>query len=505
MVARFKRLNFAIGARDHYAYLYILFSICASLLINLYYPVFGFFGYDAKRCVQILFVIFIHLALFDRSVYLIYVQQYIKLSPYILFLLVLLVVFSCIASIFSAHPIYSLGDWLHYLLLLNASFITAAIIHVIPWFRVILLGSLFFGFILLLLAFLFFGIFTLVLGGQPINAWEVYPNVANIRFLNQVHIQLLFFFPVFLMLIPPRYRLGVFVLGAVSSYMLFIGYSRGVILSLLVVYFFSLVIAIKYNNQTLKELLRYKGIMLLGGGVIYLLLESYYLFLDINLLEGHTLLRTHSERYVAWLEIIESVAKYPFGLGSYHYSGFSQYGFQFSHPHNFLLQILIEWGVIPLVVISVLLFLMVKRIFSHISFIDDPISLGLLMSFLLALCYSFFSGVLVMPGSQLTFVVIWGVLLSSGSVFGVKRFTEVVSAGDSKHFSRGKIALIGTLITTLVAYIYYAHYSYNLSLEYRPLGGKSEYEFKTTGPRMWLRGGIVVPVNSGDDGRRLSD
>jgi hypothetical protein len=193
-------------------------------LLNIYYPIFGYFGYDAKRNVQVTFVLCIHIALLDRSVSSVYLQQFSRFTLVVKSLLLVLVGFSFLSSFFAMNYLYGFGDWLHFFLLLNTAFIIAAISFILPWARLIFLGALFTGFVWLLLAFLFFCVFTLILGEQAISPWEAYPNVANIRFLNQVHIQLFFFFPVFYMLVQIRYRFAVLCMGMISAYMLIIGY-----------------------------------------------------------------------------------------------------------------------------------------------------------------------------------------------------------------------------------------------------------------------------------------
>lgn len=474
---------------------FIICVVTVLLLLNIYYPIVGFFGYDAKRSVQITLVVCLHCALLDRTVGLAYREQFLSFSFSVKCLLLILFGFSLLSSFLSKEYLYGFGDWLHYWLLLNTVFVISAISGVLSWVRFAFVGALFLGFVWLLLAFLFFSLFTLVLGQQPINPWNVYPNVANIRFLNQVHIQLFFIFPLLVMMVPARYRLAVMCIGALSAYMLIIGYSRGVQLSLLVVFMLGFWAVKQYKNEVLKELLVLGLKIFFCGFSLYVLLEVYYFFMGMGSNAGHTILRSGGERFPAWLEIVERIILHPLGIGSYHYSGFSSYNFPFSHPHNSVLQFLIEWGIVSGMVVLCFLYLLLSRVVKRVQHIRDHLHLGLLASFLLALFYSLFSGVLVMPASQVTFIVIFGVLMSKGYVFSPTYKTVDVSCNVTSPVLYVPVLVI-ILSIVMGCYGYYAVRTYQLSQEYSPFDNGSLYKFKTTGPRMWLRGGIVVPIDA---------
>ena len=112
--------------------------------------------------------------------------------------------------------------------------------------------------------------------------------------------------------------------------------------------------------------------------------------------------RTHSSgRFQFWLDSLQHIKFW--GNGSGFFICMSEYNKipYFGHPHNSILQILIEWGVLAVTSYCLLLASLLYKVFVTKRRIVRVSGLSLLAGF----AYSFVSGVLVMPLSQLLAVL----------------------------------------------------------------------------------------------------
>lgn len=474
----------------------VLLSI---VLINMFYPLLGKVGYDNKRCLQVFFVIVSHLLLVNKEIVERYISVLFSIPPFTFWIFISFLLSAGLALCLADFELYAFGDLLHYALLFNIVPLMAAAVTFTDRIQKILLRGVFFGFVLALISFLFMCFFSVFLGGKPINPWDTYPNVANIRFFNQIHIQVIFLLPVLSLLVPSRYSILMLFVGGLSTYMLLVAYGRGVLLSLLAVYLVASFLSIYFQHEMLKKILLIFFKMLVAGLVIFFLMEVLYILMGTSTVDSPSLFRVSHTRFNMWEDVLRGILDSPLGIGAYHYSSYNQ-GTDFSsysHPHNFLLQITLEWGVLAGIGLLALVIGLCVLTVKKIKGIDNPIILGLFLSIWAAWCYSFFSGVFVMPASQTVFVVLLGILLSYPEVCSKSQVQVVVS--NKKH-----IVVIGVMVGLLTAYAYYVVESYNLYQKgieteiNRAIslsnGGEVEYEFMTNGPRMWLRGGIVVPV-----------
>jgi hypothetical protein len=133
-----------------------------------------------------------------------------------------------------------------------------------------------------------------------------------------------------------------------------------------------------------------------------------------------------SGRSAMWSHILRDSLENPvLGIGPMNYACIS--GGWFGHPHNFPLQIAGEWGIpAALALFAIVVFLLVTSVsgIRQNTLARPEVSLGAVLFFTgasAAAVHACFSGVLVMPASQVTGIVICGILLGMMNRGSAKR------------------------------------------------------------------------------------
>ncbi|MBB1355530.1 O-antigen ligase domain-containing protein, partial [Pseudoalteromonas sp. SR45-5] len=143
----------------------------------------------------------------------------------------------------------------------------------------------------------------------------------------------------------------------------------------------------------------------------------------------------------------------------------------YSHPHNSLIEILNEWGLIALICILTAVFTTFKKAITHLKkHKKDIITESLFYSFAIGITYSLFSGVHVMPVSQTLLFIMWGLLL--GRV-DKKRGQSISINKDLK-----------ALVTILFVFAWYLYLQKAISI-YNNINPDKGYIY---GPRFWSVG-----------------
>ena len=236
---------------------------------------------------------------------------------------------------------------------------------------------------------------------KPIDPWLILVGFENQRFFNQLQVltipALIFF------LTHPRFgKLNTVTLWMSLLQIMLTG-GRGAMLTILLLllslYWFSKFrhLARLSTKITVLALITYLGITLLPTE------PSFYLF------------RTGSSyRLEMWQELLTGLtwSNLWFGYGGGNYP-INTLLTAMSHPHNFLLQSLVEWGFIA--TIALLLFyckplLMVRQ---HLPQSDNIDMIIPALTISAALIYGLVDGILVMPLSQLLFYTWLGLLIQS--------------------------------------------------------------------------------------------
>jgi O-antigen ligase len=300
---------------------------------------------------------------------------------------------------FSALFFHALFEYLHWLLLLVFACATAA------WAKADKKLLLFLGVLVVVQAL---GVFIAILyllfafiRGEAISPEMIYPGVQNIRTYNQIQI---FVIPLWVFLLQNRrFGLIAFILLCANFLLLFIGGGRGVALVLLLLFVGMLCFA-WYRPRIYKTLVA----LAIAGGI-------YQLLMHFGVAGMQDLYRAGSSgRLEMWLEIIYALnwKNLFFGIGPNGYVLFT-HKFLSAHPHNSVLQLLLEWGGIALlgagVVVARILYVAGNYIAMHK---DDELTQALCAVWIAALAYSLFDGVIVMPIAQTLIVMfaalIWG-------------------------------------------------------------------------------------------------
>ncbi|NMP03006.1 O-antigen ligase family protein [Pseudoalteromonas arctica] len=236
---------------------------------------------------------------------------------------------------------------------------------------------------------------------QPLNPYIIYSGFINIRFFNQVQV---FILPFLVLLLKFKsIQRVVFTILFLNLLLIFIGQARGALLSFLAFSIFALAL-----KTTLKKQ------VLIGLACFVLSCITFYALDSLNK-GGAEILRTStSGRIDLWFNTISSLSlKHLFignGPGVFEMSLGSSA--PFSHPHNSLIEILNEWGLIALICILAVVCTTFKKAITHLKYHKkDIITESLFYSFAIGITYSLFSGVHVMPVSQTLLFIMWGLLL----------------------------------------------------------------------------------------------
>lgn len=461
-----------------FSYLWLTLLLPALFLIV--YPVSIFESYNAKRFLQIYIVTIVHIGLFLPLIgchyfsFIFRASFLKKISCFCFFL------FGAISAFFSDFPLYAWGDLLHYFFLFNSVLILYCVFCCYRKLPYIVVLVFLVAFLVILIEFVVRCFIAINLDGY-LTALLVYPNPGNIRFLNQIHVQLFFFFPLLAMCFLQETRKYIVLFSIVGVFMLAVGGSRGAFLSIFLCILFSSV----FKNELCKKINRYSVLFIIFGLAIYLLYKYLYLYF-LSADEQNTLFRYESSgRLSMWLNALALFQSNWVGIGPYHY-GVSPGEFSFSHPHNSIVQVFLEWGVGAGLLFCLFFIQVVWRIAQVFSKSHDVITLGLAYTVLSALLYSLLSGVLVMPSSQILFVFFLGALMAKSSRFVVHE--EITKQGIGL---RAKSAVFFIMFVMFLPYVYYVNRSYGMQSVEHSLDGSVYYE--SIGPRMWSRGGIVIP------------
>lgn len=295
---------------------------------------------------------------------------------------------------------------------------------------------------------------------QPLNPYIIYSGFINIRFFNQVQV---FILPFLVLLLKFKsIQRVVFIVLFLNLLLIFIGQARGALLSFLAFSIFALAL-----KTTLKKQ------VLIGLVCLTLSCITFYVLDSLNR-GGAEILRTSSSgRIDLWFNTLSNLSlKHLFignGPGVFEMSLGSSA--PFSHPHNSLIEILNEWGLIALICILTVVFTTFRKAITHLKqHKKDIITESLFYSFAIGITYSLFSGVHVMPVSQTLLFIMWGLLLGR------------VDKKRDQSLTINKY--LKALITILFVFTWYLYLQKAISI-YNNIDPDKGYIY---GPRFWSVG-----------------
>lgn len=262
-----------------------------------------------------------------------------------------------------------------------------------------------------------------LIAGTPLYYQSLGVGFSNMRFLNHAQTALL---PLLTLLITLSARgtwtrRAAFLLTSYWWSLIFFAESRATMLALAV----GIAVIWIVRGRQAKPLLTTMLASALSGAVLYLLL--YFVIpvaagLDAYGLSGNMLARSAADpisgRQFLWKRAADLILHHPLlGVGPQHFAHFGADLATGAHPHDWLLQIAVEWGLPALVCVLFLLYTGLRGL--HLAGRSVPsedgksqvVCAALFLAVIAIVVDSLFSGVLVMPQSQMSLVLVFGIAI----------------------------------------------------------------------------------------------
>jgi len=462
-------LLWIVGCSYRLWLLYALSILLAWMLNVDTYTVDNF--YDQKRLIQLAVFFLLMATLFFSGAPSSFLQVLFIDKRLLLFVCLFFAV-GFISALSSSHVLISMSDVLLLLLLVSSSVVMAVVLREDGYN--LFYYIIFFGFLCILLKFIL-GLINAVGVGDTLDATLLLTGVKNINFYCQViglFLPWLFLAAIYVKEL--RYKVLFFVCSVCCLLILLVADNRGVLLSILIVSMVFIVIDRPMGMKFLLTLL----ITIFLASIIYF--GILWLTNDLGLMNSQLEnIASSSGRKELWLQALLVWIKQPLlGLGPYGFALLPN-AHSLSHPHNFLLQVLVEWGLIAFLVLILLLFLIVvkgyKRIKQGVGRGDFFIVCGGLAC-LEGFLHSMLSGVLVMPASQVFMVVCLAAFLSGET------------AKDKILFSSNEVPQLYNYF--VLPSLFFGLIFYTLIILYVKAGSDDSC-LKNIGPRLWVEGGRV--------------
>ena len=230
--------------------------------------------------------------------------------------------------------------------------------------------------------------------------------------------------------------------------------------------------------------------VLASGIALYALaIFAIYLATDTYMLAHQEFIDSSSAgRLSLWQSALELINLNPFiGIGPMHFAQFNYQNAIAAHPHNIILQLLVEYGIIAtILVLSITLYGFFKWIGFSVDITNKQPESTILYSaltsaFITGNVHALVSGIWVMPLGQLTLIII------IGWMYGLYRQTNPINIKPTKHYQQ-------TLFTTFILLTLIGFF-YSLYPELSHLSNWIKTSFEATGypilhPRFWSQGYI---------------
>lgn len=262
---------------------------------------------------------------------------------------------------------------------------------------------------------------------MPFDVYELFSGFSNPRFFGQFAVMVTPF-----LVLPALFwgrsrsqRLAMGCVPAVWWMLIIASGSRGTWIALMA----GAVLVFFHARSVALHWLRWQGTCALVGAGIYLMLfivgptiltSKFNAVLPLDRHQGWASL---SFRDKLWGQSLQMIADHPWwGVGPMHFSWYPN-GIG-AHPHNAILQIIVEWGIPAALLLSVVLSLGAIAWWRHVGTVTNrqpgsprtTICFALLAALSGAAALSLVDGVIVMPVSQMTLVLMcgwaWGLALS---------------------------------------------------------------------------------------------
>lgn len=385
--------------------------------------------YDLKRFLVIGFIWFASLGLcFVKDVEFIRLSRLTKVSLTIFFVLAI------VSAFFSKHPFWGMVEITNIGILIIAFYLFALSINSMKrsiLYFAVYAGVLFFS-VLTFAKYILFLFFSYA-DAQSFDIHGLLTGYVNVRFFNQLQVMVtpLLFLPFFVQSLAKFKRVSI-VFVALHWAVLLQTEARGAMLSLILA---SVVLCFFVDaNTRIQFILTMLKTMLFGLclWIVFIIMIPYWL-MDSSTFQIRI---GSSGRLDLWLYVLKSIPERVWlGFGPMSFTWAEGKPLPHAHPHNSVMQLLYEYGVISgIVCIAWVLSRIYKRL-RYLYQANDVEVIPVIYALLSGLCYSLFSGVVVMPLAQLmlVFVVAMQVQTSSANTYSI-----------------GIMARIGLIFTTTI-------------------------------------------------------
>jgi len=455
--------------------------------------------YNEKRILEcLIFLIAAMTLLFDKHLRYKWIDVFTALPLAIRYMLFSILVIGLISATNAQQITAALLDVALYSLIFIMIIMLAAIHSLVglKWFASLFMITLLASISLYLTTFVS-GQIAASLEPVPLLQQSLFANFAHLRFFSQFQSWTLPLVILPLLLVPRLSRslkILTLIIAAGWWYLLFTSGTRGTILGLIIAF---AAVAIVFGRHALPWL-KWQGIAVAAGLLMYL---TFFFILptisnnDASSVVENTVDRKlmHSTgRFRLWEKAGQMIADKPLlGVGPMHY-GCDLDNKTAAHPHNSILQIAAEWGLpVAFLLLALILFglfrwilcgrnLLLKPPTQLVTGLDEAqLYPALLASSITAAIHSLFSGIIIMPLSQMIMIIIIGWMIAVYHRNGEKHLIKKHS-----HFALIALLLIssGTLVYTTTPDIFNLFEMQQTFL--------SEHPTSRVLPRFWQQGRI---------------
>lgn len=370
--------------------------------------------YDIKRFLVVGFVWLSSLALcFVKDV------EFIKISTIAKICLSMFFILAMFSALASKHPFWGMVEMTNIGILMIAFYLFALIFNSMK--RSTLYFAVYAG--VLLFSVLTFAKYILFLSfsyadAQSFDIHGLLTGYVNVRFFNQLQVMVtpLLFLPFFVQDLAKFKRVSV---GFVALHwaVLLQTEARGAMLSVMlaagVLWFF---VDANTRKQFISTMLK---TMLFGIclWIVFIIMIPYWL-MDSSTFQIRT---GSSGRLDLWLYVFKSIPEHLWlGFGPMSFAWAEGKPLPNAHPHNSLMQLLYEYGVISCIVCTGWAMSWVYQRLQYIHQAKAIEVIPVIYALLSGLCYSLFSGVVVMPLAQLMLVFVGAMQVQDGTCLGYR-------------------------------------------------------------------------------------
>ena len=481
---------------------FILLLLFSYILLTPSFDLLPSYGmYNEKRILEcLILLIAVALLLIDKTLSLKWIGTFTTLPILVRYSLFAIFIIGLLSAANAPQAIAAFLDVALYTLIFIAIILVAAIQQLITqkkfeaFFLITLLAST-----AIYLTTFFSGQIAASLEPVPLLHQSLFANFSHLRFFGQFQSWTLPLIVLPLLLVPrlPRsLKILTLIIAASWWYLLFTSGTRGSMFGLIIAF---AAVAIAFGRHALPWF-KWQGVAIVAGLLIYITL--FFILPAMTSSDSSTVLKNtvgrelaHSTgRFKLWEKAGQMIVNEPFlGVGPSHY-GCDLSNHIAAHPHNSILQIAAEWGLpVAILITGITLFSLLRwiqrgRVLLSTSPQGSNQSRALLYPTLLASLvaagtHSLFSGVIIMPLSQIMMIIVIGWMIAVYQAATDKQ-KPILSTQNGFRLALTALVLLssGILIYATVPDIFHLF----------ELQGAFQSEHPTTRvlPRFWQQGRI---------------